>query len=432
MITKEQILQNIENNQHVGDASPWISAGYFMTGNGLLDSIVVNSAAKETSFAFEAALKTGIYKNYSIMGGNFLYNSLYNSTVANLLSKSKVIKSNSFSKKITSRLRFNFLSNNGIKVPERLTRDNVVKTLEERMAYYGGLHNATPTSELVRTGFGIGKDYSGVFNNLRKIIGDNLNDAVKTAKNYNGWSSKNLSKLIYSNLFDVNGSKFGDDEASYFIKHADLTDMYNFFDNRSGKNVAEKIVNAVNDFRTTGKALDKNLIDDYLRSLIKDEKISSLQSIADDLGIKVNLQTLKGVKEATEKIGTFFTTKNVSERILSSTAMKSMVGVANPLNLVALGITAGSIVASFGQSNAINNFISSHLYNTKESEILMSSESIDSINSSSRIQETNLKNLSLAYSDVNTARRYMNDLDPISLDLDSYHLDNYDIKTENN
>lgn len=429
MITKEQVLQNIENNQHVGDASPWISAGYFMTGNGMLDSIVVNATAKETSFAFETALKTGIYKNHSIMGGNFLYNTFYNSTFANLLTKRKIIRSNSFSKRMPFGLSFNFLSNNGIKAPKKLVDDGIVKTLAERMEHYGSLHNATPTSEIVRTGFGIGKDYSKVFNNLRDIIGSNLNDAIKTSKAYNGWSGKNLSKLIYNNLFNTSTSKFGDDQISYLIEHSNIEDMYNFFNNKSGRDVAEKIVNAVYDFKTTGKAFDKSLVDDYIRNLIDNDKIYKLQSIADDLGIKINTSSLKGVKEATEKIGAFFTNKTSAEALLSAAPIKAMVGVASPLNLIAMGITASSVVASIGQSNAINNFISSHLYSTKESEDLTSTESIDTIYSASRIEEANLRSLSLAYSDVNTARRYMNDLDSISVDVDSYGSENFDTNT---
>ena len=374
MITKEQVLQNIENNQHVGDASPWVSAGYFMTGSGLLDSFVTNAVAKETSFAFENAIKTGIYNNHSILGGNFLYNTLYKSKVARgPLGFINTPNSRTWKIPFVDKFKFNFMSKFNIRDTDKFG---------QKMAEYGTAHNLTPGTEMVRTGFGIGKNYDDFFKLLREQL---FTDTTKLKFATNGlkannWNSKNLSNAI----------------------------------NKAIKNKISILK----------KNNDPNLLDSFYTSLRK-----GFQNIGVEL--PEGKLTQKVIKEASDKAADLFTTKTFSEKIFSSKFMRMASGVGVTINIPALMVTGASITASIGQSNAINNFISSHLYNTKESEGLMSMESIDSINSSYRIQETNLKNLSLAYSDINTARRYMNDLDPISLDLDSYHLDNYDTKTEN-
>ena len=84
-----------------------------------------------------------------------------------------------------------------------------------------------------------------------------------------------------------------------------------------------------------------------------------------------------------------------------------------PLMVATTGI---GIAASIGQENAINNFVNAHQYNTSDYDNYSSDESLMSSYSSSQIQNFNYSVMSKAYSEINVASRYLNDLDPISIE----------------
>lgn len=367
MIDKNAMLENIERNRHEDDHTGYISIGYALFGSGLADSAVANAVAKETSFAFEYALKNGVYANHSIFGGNFLYNSLYNSFVSKKLFNS-LNTAKSFSHSLPFGLSFNFMSNHMVDDGTELATR--IKQFDPKIS---------PTSEVLRTGIGIGKNRKETLNFLKEIIPDGKIDE-SLMKNWNKYDLKSfLEKQIYTKYFS--GPKV--------------------------KQVAE-----LSELVADG-TIDNTVVKKFIK-LFKRYDIKTSGEI-----------TRHAVSELSEKIAGEFAEKTLAQKVLSTKFVKTAVGFRSGVNPVTATITTASIIASFGQDNAINNFINKSLYNTSLNDGLISDEAKMAAYSSHSISDFNLRNLSLALGEINTANNYMNDYDPMLPSTDSYHSENF-------
>ena len=388
---KETMMTNLQGHQYRGDGSVGLSAMYFAFGNPITDSMVVNAYAKTNKAAFQMALNTGVYGNHTVMGGNFLYNTLNNNRFTGKLFKNAKTGSwQPFAKvkglnKIESLRNFslNFISSSDI---NKAAGKGVTEIAEKT-----GL---SKTSEIVRTGFGFGKDYSGFFKALK--------DAGYSAESFDDRIISKVSKKIVGN------ENVGKREVEYVYKKAHKAIEWNA----------------------------KNLSDDLSKIILEgaDDKVTALADEFIRIGGKLSNYTVgsktisKEVREELiEKAGKFFASRTTFQKIISSPLVRIATGaaialpasVSLPLMVATTGI---GIAASIGQENAINNFINSHLYNKNQYDQYSSAEATSSIYSAAQIRNVNLQALANSYQNINVANRYLNDIDPISSDY-SYKLD---------
>ena len=420
---KETMMTNLQGHQYRGDGSVGLSAMYFAFGNPITDSMVVNAYAKTNKAAFQMALNTGVYGNHTVMGGNFLYNTLNNNRFTGKLFKNAKTGSwQPFAKvkglnKIESLRNFslNFISSSDI---NKAAGKGVTEISEKT-----GL---SKTSEIVRTGFGFGKDYSGFFKAL-KDAGYNADAfdsrTVETVQKVEK-KIKNTAKRAKAKRRTKIGKK---------AKISNSTNNVNI-KNKGYKTVVEKNVKKETIDGITWSA--QNLSDDILK-VIKEGADDKVLAIADEfvkLGGKLTNYT-PGMKTVTKElkeelvggIGKMFATRTTFQKIISSPLVRIATGaaialpasVSIPLMVATTGI---GIAASIGQGNAINNFINSHLYNTNQYDQYSSAEATSSIYSAAQIRNVNLQALANSYQNINVANRYLNDMDPISSDY-SYKLD---------
>lgn len=388
---KETMMTNLQEHQYRGGGSVGLSSMYFAFGNPITDSMVVNAYAKTNKAAFQMALNTGVYGNHTVMGGNFLYNTLNNNRFTGKLFKNAKTGSwQPFAKvkglnKIESLRNFslNFISSSDI---DKATGKGVAEIAEKT-----GL---SKTSEIVRTGFGFGKDYSGFFGALK--------DLGYNAENFDYRIVSKVSKKIIGN------ENVGKREVEYVYKKAHKAIEWNA----------------------------KNLSDDLAKVILEgsDDKVIKLADEFVRIGGKLSNYTVgsktisKEVREELiEKAGKFFASRTTFQKIISNPLVRVATGaaialpasVSIPLMVATTGI---GMAASIGQENAINNFINSHLYNTNQYDQYSSAEATSSIYSAAQIRNINLQALANSYQNINVANRYLNDIDPISSDY-SYKLD---------
>lgn len=419
---REESLQNIQNNQYVSGGTGAMNLMYFAFGNPITDSMVVNAYAKTNSAAFEMGLKTGIYNNHTVAGGNFLYNTLNNNRFTGKLFKNA--KTGSFK----PFKNFKFLNENGALRNlsfNFLSSADIENTAVTKIAEKTGLNK---TSEIVRTGWGFGRDYKGFFGALKDAgyTGNNFSIGTDEAR-------KNISNFIRS---------MDDDVFNRFASALDKIQLKNLNRIRSGqkKTVNDAIIRALDAFSKTDDSIldftSKTLSKDVLSSIVNatDEQVIKLADEFLKIGGNLNSYTRGATiatkelrEELAEAIGKKIAGRTTFQKIISSPLVRIATGaavalpasVAIPLAVVTTGI---GITASVGQENAVNNFINSHLYNETQYERYSSEESMSSLYSASNIRDVNLQALANAYRDVNVANRYLNDMDSISSDY-KYTLD---------
>ena len=388
---KEAMMNNLQEHQYTGDGSFGLSAMYFAFGNPITDSMVVNAYAKTNKAAFQMALNTGVYGNHTVMGGNFLYNTLNNNRFTGKLFKNAKTGSRQPFTKIKGLNKIDTLRNFSLNF---ISSGDIDKAAGKGVAEIAEKTGLSKTSEIVRTGFGFGKDYSGFFKTLK--------DLGYNAENFDNRIVSKVSKKIIGN------ENVGKREVEYVYKKAHKAIEWNA----------------------------KNLSDDLSKIILEgaDDKVAALADEFIRIGGKLSNYTVgsktisKEVREELiEKAGKFFASRTTFQKIISSPLVRIATGaaialpasVSLPLMVATTGI---GMAASIGQENAINNFINSHLYNTNQYDQYSSAEATSSIYSASQIRNVNLQALANSYQNINVANRYLNDMDPISSDY-SYKLD---------
>lgn len=410
-MTKEEMLTNLENNQYVSGGSFGLNAAYFLLGNPLTDSAVVNAFAKTNSAAFELSLRSGgnvAYNNYTVAGGNFLYNSL------SKFKPFKNLKTGTIS--IGKKFNLNFISSKELET----SAGAGVKQVSEST----GLNLK---SDIVRTGWGVGRNYNEFFSNLSKT-GFNIEDLSQYYNKYG--MSKPTNSYVAKSIKEMSDSDFL--KLSKYISKEDMN-KFNNIRNTSKKYVDNSIKKSFKKFMFNEKSVGvtewnasnlsskilehfNNISTEQTKKII-DSFISTGGKIKDYSGTV----TKEIMEEAAESIGKKFAERTTFEKIISSKFMRIATGAAISLpNSIALPLTIGTtalgMAATAGQDNAVNNFINSNLYNTNDYDNYLSDEAISSIVSASNIRDMNLQALYNAYSNVNVAERYLNDMDSISFD----------------
>lgn len=423
-MTREEMMTNLQEHQYNGDGSVGLSAMYFAFGNPITDSMVVNAYAKTNKAAFQMALDTGIYRNHTVMGGNFLYNTLNNNRFTGKLFKGLESGSVKPFAKIKGLNKIEALKNFSLNFISSSDIDKNVNRGVTNIAEKTGLNK---TSEIVRTGWGFGKDYSGFFKTLKGIgyTAENFDNRIYKreiiSRNYQGTVNKR------NHAVKKNAKK--NQRKIKFVEKAD--DVVENVGLNVKKTTSVKST-AVNGIEWSAQ----NLSDDILK-IVKNGTDDNVLKLADEFvkiggklsnystGMKVATKELR--EELVGGIGKIFATRTTFEKIISNPLVRIATGAAislpasisMPLMVATTGV---GMAASIGQENAINNFINSHLYNTNQYDQYSSSEATSSIYSAANIRNVNLQALANSYQNINVANRYLNDIDPISSDY-SYKLD---------
>lgn len=433
-MTKEEMLANLEVNRNSYENDGGLGLSYFFISNPVTDSLVVNAYAKTSKTAFEFALNTGVgYGNHTAFGGNFLYNMLYNNKFTG--EKLGIRKLNSgvirpFEKipmlnKIQPLRNFslNFVSSNELEGAGKIVSEYAEQT---------GLNK---TSEIVRTGFGFGKNYNEFFSALKET-GFNLNGFYSQGNQYVGQAINR--RTVSSYIKNMNQQEYKN-----FIKYVDESMIKKVDKVKNSKKalVNNSIVQSFQKFVSENKELAGL---EWNQASLKGEVIKHINSL-DDEGIKKIANSFlkfggklehyddaakivsKEVKEElAEAIGARFARRGIFEKIISNPLVRVVTGAAVALpasaTIAIAAVTTGiGIVAQSGQANAINNFLNSNLYNTSQYDNYSSDEANMAMYSASNIRDANLQALYNSYSKINVANRYLNDMDPISSDY-SYKL----------
>lgn len=441
-MTKEEMITNLEENRASGSGvGNFTNIAYFFFGNPITDSMVVNAYAKTNSSSFLFALQNGgIYNNHTVMGGNFAYNFLYNRKFTGetlglrnwatkiskpfekipILNKSKTLRNFSL----------NFISTKDLETTGKIVAETAEKT---------GLDK---TSEIVRTGWGFGKNYSGFFGALKDLgydgeaftgVRNRTTTTVSTTK-------VNTGNLEINTKTNQRVNHRVNRRTGYKTKRANTTDSFKRARNRTKTfttNVEQHVEHIVQDAKPWNAA---NLGDDLTKVIMNgaDDKVLKLADEFVKMGGKLKNYApgLKRVsnelrEELIEQSAKFFATRTTFQKIISSPLFRVATGAAIAMPAAVsipliIATTAIGVVASAGQANAVNNFLNSHLYNTNQFDNYTSEEATASLYAANNIRDTNLQALYNSYAKINVANRYLNDLSPISSDY-SFELEDAEI-----
>lgn len=441
MATREEMQINLNNNQYVSGGTLPMNAAYFLFANPITDSMVVNAYAKTNSVSFRYALQQGgYYANNTIAGGNFLSNFLYDHTkflrakdgTERFIRKATGNKSFSIGKK----WNLNFISPATVDAARDAELGQTTGRLIDSYSKRTGLNKS---SEIIRTGWGFGKNYNDFFSFLKNNgfsaapFEEGFNKFAKNSK----YTSKEISKTIQTmSVEDFESLKtfIGKDDLKQLKKirageqikniRSGISSGFNEFVNNASSSVrwnSENLTAYIKDFMV---GLGKNS-DDIVEKGLYQAKITQFADEFIKAGGK--LTNYKGVfyeglvDDLAGAIGTKFASRTTFEKIISSPLLRVATGAAIalpasvqiPLMVATTGI---GMAASIGQENAINNFVNAHQYNTSDYDNYSSDEALMSSYSSSQIQNFNYSAMSKAYSEINVASRYLNDLDSISIE----------------
>lgn len=411
MMTKEEMQSNLDNNQYSSGVGFFSGANltYFLAANPISDSMVINAYAKTNSYAFKYALEGGgSYANHTI----FLGNSIPNSKIFQ-----KIFKDTKNSRiQLGKKWSFNFSD------PKNLDKSFNAKTgkiMDEAVDTIGFSNK----NDFVRTGWGIGRNYDDFFNTLKTNNFDLSLFKYKYGEKV-AYVERNVKKIVKN----MSNAEF--EEFTTFLGKKDIAKLEAL---RNGKNVGinQRVKNAFLNFSKrewNSTKLTKEFNNFFYETLKKSDGEKVVTKLADDfLKAGGKLKNYSGAyykgleKELAEAVGKKFASRTFFEKILSNSIVRIATGAAIALPAsVSLGIavttTAVGMAASTGQENAINNFVNAHQYNLNSYDSLTSEESIVSAHSSYQIENYNKQSLYSAYSQINVASRYLNDLDPISVD----------------
>ena len=250
-----------------------------------------------------------------------------------------------------------------------------------------------------------------------------------------------------------NSENFSDDMFKALNKRLDSV-IKNGID-FNNKDTIKQLENFLDDFDNLGKSLQKigKVSKDNIKQIDKMKKILDFRNyrVVREYAIKHGISESEAVirmqreavkflsKDAKVIFGNFsddaakiFTTKTGFQKFMGNNATRFLTGVQSGMSsfLWQLPLMVVSATASINQENAIQNFVSSYLYNPKNKEMYNNEATNRSMQISQNIHYSNLQDTQNIIIKHNTAERYLNDLDPINIDLD-YSQKSFDLNPRN-
>lgn len=274
-----------------------------------------------------------------------------------------------------------------------------------------------------------------------------------------GWNVKNLSDDITSG-FNKKIKKYHE---MYDIDNVYDYDLFNIKKVKNGKknilnltddalDITKTIDDAISLERTVAKLgkSNSNLAKEYkifskqyvnrknIEQLAKEHGIgiAEARTLAKTMAKDAFMATetfMDGVKDLGDDIGRIFASKTAFQKLMGNGVTKVLTGIQSGIAATAwqLPLMIATGVASTNQENSIQNFVASYLYNPKLKEMYQSAGVERSMQISQNIHMSNLQDTQSIIIKHNTAERYLNDLDPIGVDLD-YSQNSFDLNPRNN
>lgn len=269
-------------------------------------------------------------------------------------------------------------------------------------------------------------------------------DAVDFINQMNDWNSQNLSDDLYNKLNDdfskiiKNGINVSDTEQKNAV-NSFLDDFFKLEKtfNKFGKRTTSEFSKA---YTTKLKKLKKKLNIKNIKQYAKQNNITISEAMTtlkketmDELSYFVKENIDDALKNFSDDVGKHFATKTGFQKFFGNRTMSFLTGIKGGLSgfLWQLPIMAVTTTASINQENAIQNFVSSYLYNPKIKEMYNNEATNRSMQIASNIHFSNIQDTQSIIIKHNTAERYLNDLDPINIDND-YSSKSFDLNPRNN
>ena len=270
-----------------------------------------------------------------------------------------------------------------------------------------------------------------------------INDFGHLDKMPREWNAETLSQDIYEHLTKkFNSTTSGKIDLTDIKKAENVNDVLDdFFKleksfNKFGKRTTSEFHKA---YATKIKELNKKLsvknIKEYAAKhggKYSQAKLALEKEVKETLGefIKDNIDD--AFRNLGDDVGRHFASKTGFQKLMGNNATRFLTGVQAGMSsfLWQLPLMVVSTTASINQENAIQNFVSSYLYNPKIKEMYNNEATNRSMQISQNIHYSNLQDTQNIIIKHNTAERYLNDLDPINIDLD-YSQKSFDLNPRN-
>lgn len=270
-----------------------------------------------------------------------------------------------------------------------------------------------------------------------------INDFGHLDKIPREWNAETLSQDIYEHLTKkFNSTTSGKIDLTDIKKAGDVNDVLNdFFKleksfNKFGKRTTSEFHKS---YAAKIKELNKKLsvknIKEYAAKhggKYSQAKLALEKEVKETLGefIKDNIDD--AFRNLGDDVGRHFASKTGFQKLMGNNATRFLTGVQAGMSsfLWQLPLMVVSTTASINQENAIQNFVSSYLYNPKIKEMYNNEATNRSMQISQNIHYSNLQDTQNIIIKHNTAERYLNDLDPINIDLD-YSQKSFDLNPRN-
>lgn len=270
-----------------------------------------------------------------------------------------------------------------------------------------------------------------------------INDFGHLDKMPREWNAETLSQDIYEHLTKkFNSTTSGKIDLTDIKKAENVNDVLDdFFKleksfNKFGKRTTSEFHKA---YAAKIKELNKKLsvknIKEYAAKhggKYSQAKLALEKEVKETLGefIKDNIDD--AFRNLGDDVGRHFASKTGFQKLMGNNATRFLTGVQAGMSsfLWQLPLMVVSTTASINQENAIQNFVSSYLYNPKIKEMYNNEATNRSMQISQNIHYSNLQDTQNIIIKHNTAERYLNDLDPINIDLD-YSQKSFDLNPRN-
>ena len=268
-------------------------------------------------------------------------------------------------------------------------------------------------------------------------------DAYDFIKNNKVFNSENVSDDLYNSLknnyykiakndFNLNNADDAKRVQTFMDDFFNLEKTFNKFGKRAtsefnkiyslkSKELAEKL--KMSNIKQYAK--QNNITISEAMSTLKKDVMNELSSF-----VKDNIDD--AFRNLGDDVGRHFASKTGFQKLMGNNATRFLTGVQSGMSsfLWQLPLMAVSTTASINQENAIQNFVSSYLYNPKIKEMYNNEATNRSMQISQNIHYSNLQDTQNIIIKHNTAERYLNDLDPINIDLD-YSQKSFDLNPRN-
>ena len=268
-------------------------------------------------------------------------------------------------------------------------------------------------------------------------------DAYDFIKNNKVFNSENVSDDLYNSLknnyskiakndFNLNNTDDAKRVQTFMDDFFNLEKTFNKFGKRAtsefnkiyslkSKELAEKL--KMSNIKQYAK--QNNITISEAMSTLKKDVMNELSSF-----VKDNIDD--AFRNLGDDVGRHFASKTGFQKLMGNNATRFLTGVQSGMSsfLWQLPLMVVSTTASINQENAIQNFVSSYLYNPKIKEMYNNEATNRSMQISQNIHYSNLQDTQNIIIKHNTAERYLNDLDPINIDLD-YSQKSFDLNPRN-